>query len=297
MIKRMGPIALGEHKDFLPIYFHNEYVAIQNDQILSLDNEYFHLVITLKENIAYSFKQSPFGSFFIKKPTEIETFLDFESQITQKLKQKNIKKVIIRQPPSYYPHFVMRQWLEKADYRLKTQDVNQFITLSDHSENNLHKMELRKLNNAERKGLLFSHDPVSSLEEIHSFIAHCRLDVGLTVNITLDKLKNLFTAFPTSYDLYSIRQNKEILAACVVSKPLSDIYYYYLPATHPDHKSKSPMVLLLVSLIESLKSKGARLLDLGLSSINGNKQSGLYAFKKRMGAADTPSWVFEKEIG
>ena len=56
------------------------------------------------------------------------------------------------------------------------------------------------------------------------------------------------------------------------------------------------MVLLMVSLMESLTSKGAKLLDLGLSSIDGKKQSGLYAFKKRMGAKETASLVYEKDL-
>tara|TARA_Y100001972_G_scaffold129098_1_gene194161 strand:- start:1440 stop:2321 length:882 start_codon:yes stop_codon:yes gene_type:complete len=292
----MSPITLGEYKEFLPIYFHDEYIAIQNDQILVFKNEHFHTVITQKNEVGYSFRQSPFGSFFLKNSANLNLFLAFESQITQKLKQENIKKVILRQPPAYYDGFVSHDWLESAGYTHKTQDVNQYIPLTDHPEENLHKMEFRKLKNAEKEGLLFSHDPVSSLEEIHAFIAYCRSDVGLTVNITLDKLKSLFTTFPASYDLYSIRRNNEILAACVVSKPLPDIYYYYLPATHPDHKSKSPMVLLMVSLMESLTSKGAKLLDLGLSSIDGKKQSGLYAFKKRMGAKETASLVYEKDL-
>lgn len=292
----MGPNTRGEFKGFLPIYFHNEYVAIQNDQILTHENDHFHVVVTLKDGIAYSFRQSPFGSFVHKNNSSHEQFLDFEDQLTQILKQKNIQKVIVRQPPVYYPSFIGLKWLENTGYKLKTKDVNQFIPLTDHPEKNLHKMEFRKLNNAEKEGLLFSHDPVSTLEEIHAFIAHCRSDAGLTVNITLDKLKSLFTAFPNCYDLYSIRQNNEILAACVVSRPLPDIYYYYLPATHPNHKSKSPMVLLLVSLMESLRSKGASILDLGLSSIDGKKQTGLHAFKKRMGARETASLVFEKDL-
>ncbi len=292
----MGSITSGEFKDFLPIYFHNEYLAIQNDQIMAHENNHFQVVVTLKDGIAYSFRQSPFGSFIHKNNSSLEQFLDFEHQLTQKLKLENIQKVIIRQPPAYYNSFIDHSWLESAGYKLKLNDVNQYIPLTDHLENNLHKMEFRKLNNAEKEGLLFSHDPVSALEEIHSFIAFCRSDVGLTVNITLEKLKSLFAAFPTCYDLYSIRRNNEILAACVVSRPLPDIYYYYLPATHPDHKSKSPMVLLLVSLMEGMRSKGAGILDLGLSSIDGKKQSGLHAFKKRMGALDTPSLVFEKDL-
>ncbi len=292
----MGSFKPEEVKGLIPIYFHNEYVAIQGNQIVDFSNDDFHVVFTLHNGVAYSFKQSPFGSFFLKRSCTYERFLDFENQIIQHLKQKRIQKVVLRNPPFYYDSFISREWLEKAGYSLNIQDINQYIPLVDHPEEYLHKMEFRKLVGAERDGLLFSHDPISTLDEIHSFIAFCREDAGLAVNIPLEKLRKLFITFPSCYSLYSIRRDQKILAACVVSRPLPDIYYYYLPATHPDHKSKSPMVLLLVSLMESLKSKGAKILDLGLSSIDGKKQSGLYAFKKRMGAIETPSLVFEKDI-
>ncbi|XOV93300.1 MAG: GNAT family N-acetyltransferase [Bacteroidota bacterium] len=291
----MDSINSDNFSNSVPIYFTDEYIRAQNnDQIVVFKSNQFRFIVTLEGDVAYSFRQGPFGSIMNTQPTDFESFKSFQSEINRELKQKNIKKLIIRQPPTYYPSFIDSRWLKAVGYNRIISDVNQSLEVDQHPV--LHKMELRKLNTAVKEGLLFSHDSISDLEEIHSFIASCREDVGLTVNITLDKLTRLFETFPSDYSLYSVRKEREILAACIVSRPIPNIYYYYLPATHPNHKSKSPMVLLIVSLMETLKSRGGEILDLGLSSINGIQQSGLYAFKKRMGAKDTSSSIYERII-
>lgn len=294
----MGSLILHHLSNSVPIYFSEEYIKAQdNDQIVVFKGNQFQIVITLEGQQAHSFRQSPFGSFFCNQPTDYQSFSNFHKEIDKALQDKQIKKIIVRHPPDYYPSFIDPDWMIDSGYKRVKSDVNQYIILEDHPESNLHKMESRKLHSAEREGLLFSHDTISDLEDIHSFIASCRENAGLSVNITLEKLRLLFNSFPTNYSLYSVRKDQEILAACVVARPTPEIYYYYLPATHPDHKSKSPMVLLIVSLMETLKSQGAVILDLGLSSVNGIKQRGLYAFKKRMGARETYSFVYEKFIG
>lgn len=287
------------HKDnFLPVYFQQEYLNVHRDsEIVICKNNNFRIPFTLDKEVAYSFRQSPFGSFFMLRDSSFQVFEKFEEEICQDLLQKGIRKIIIRQPPEYYQSFIPSDWLVKVGFSVVSKDINQYIPLFGHPEEQLHKMEERKLRNANKVALLFSHDGYSALEEIHAFIAMCRADAGLSVNISLDKLHHLFQAYPSIYGLYTVRKGQEILAACVTAQPVPGVYYYYLPATHPNHKSKSPMVLLMVSLAETFQSKGGRLFDLGLSSVNGEKQKGLYGFKKRMGALETSSLVCEKIIG
>lgn len=292
------PYDFSTHEQFLPLYFQKEYINVhRSSNIRYFQDRQFTFIASLTDDLAYSFRQSPFGSFFIHQPANFDQFSAFEQDVTSVLTNNGISKIRIRHAPEYYSSFIESKWLNNSGYQLITSDVNQFLDLNDSPESHLHKMETRKLNRANQEGLLFKKESITAVKEIHSFIALCRADAGLSVNISLDKLKSLFEAFPLYYGLYSVRKDKEILAACVVSKPVQDIYYYYLPATHPDHRSKSPMVLLLLSLAELFKSNGARIFDLGLSSIDGEKQSGLYDFKRRMGAKETSSLLFEKIIG
>ncbi len=60
--------------------------------------------------------------------------------------------------------------------------------------------------------------------------------------------------------------------------------------------SESPMVFLIVSMANWCKERNIDFLDLGISSIEGQLQQGLYDFKKRMGAIDAEKWTFELEL-
>ncbi len=293
----MGSTPLSLKDNLLPLYFQKDYLNVHNDNNIVVYNDgSFMIPFALNDKTAYSFKQSPFGSFIKSGDIDYDTFQKFEKEVVQELIQKGVQKVIIRHPPNYYNNFISDDWLIQAGYQATTKDINQYINLSESVENQLHKMEKRKLLHASRDELLFTNEKVSALEEVHSFITMCRKAAGLVINIDAKKLKSLVQSFPSQYKFYTIRKKQEILAACIVAIPTPNIFYYYLPATNPKYKSMSPMVSLLVFLIDLFQSKGGSIFDLGLSSINGVRQEGLYTFKKRMGALEIPSLLYEKII-
>jgi lipid II:glycine glycyltransferase (peptidoglycan interpeptide bridge formation enzyme) len=72
--------------------------------------------------------------------------------------------------------------------------------------------------------------------------------------------------------------------------------YYFLPATGVDFLSESPMVFLIVAMANWCKERNIQFLDLGISSVEGHLQQGLYDFKKRMGAKDSEKWTLEQSL-
>jgi hypothetical protein len=83
------------------------------------------------------------------------------------------------------------------------------------------------------------------------------------------------------------------MASCIMVQPDEQCWYYFLPATAVEHLSKSPMVLLIKELTEVCEAKGLEYLDLGIASVEGFKQKGLFEFKERMGALESPKRTLE----
>lgn len=251
------------------------------------------MYFSLDQTKAHSLGRSPFGGIRIKKPYTTQDLAAFIQLLRTKLQELRAPSISITLPPPYYPGFVTREELLDLEFTETVSEWNQFVELQN--EISIHEMQQRKLRKSEQ--LRFQKEPSENLPEIHKFIAKCRLQQGLEINIDLPKLEKLWALFPDEYECYSIRKDGTLISAAIMVLVSDKICYYYLPATDQEYKSESPMVRLLSELYKTYQTLGYQIMDLGISSINGKKQEGLYDFKQRMGAYDTNRSTLTLKIG
>ncbi|MFY0686965.1 MAG: hypothetical protein JXQ90_07370 [Cyclobacteriaceae bacterium] len=233
---------------------------------------------------------SPFGSIVHAGDISFETFKEYMISLLDLLKKQGYKKLTIVHPSSCYTQMVSANWLKEMGFSVMHTDDNQHIDLT--KPLSIHSMEKRKLAKLNQTHAIRKLLP-PEYESLHQFIEKCRRQQGLTINIKLDTLLNLVSRLPDLYDAWVSVYKGKWTSAVLVTRVTPTIAYYYLPATDQVYKKHSPMVQLLDHIKSYYQGLGFITLDLGISSINGKKQEGLFQFKERMGAERTDKYTFE----
>lgn len=247
------------------------------------------LVFNCQNDIATSLNRSPFGSMWLKEKCNQSTFEAFIAFVRQALSEHDIHRMEVTIPSSIYSEFAPATFWMKVGFQLATQEVNQHLGVNASFEQNLHHMEKRKLKKLQEGKLVFQMEPPTKeiIGECHAFIARCRKEQGLTINITIEKLLQLHASLPKKYSFFTARSGMELVAAVITCEVDQKHMYYFLPATDPLYRKDSPMVGLVNLIYQHCKQQGKQFLDLGISSINGQLQQGLYDFKHRLGAVES----------
>jgi len=295
MIIRTSPDYNKFHATY-PIYLTSEYLECQEyENFLEYESDCFLFQCSINEGVATSISKSPFGSIYVKNVFNKEQLINFLCMVESDLKEKNVSKLIIKLPSSIYQSFIDGTYYTSNGYDLMFEDINQHIILNDEWETSIHQMQKRKLNSLKNEGFEFRKLESEELEIAHQFITACRLSQGLEINIAKDLLLKLNNA-TSAYDVFGVFRDQKMSSVCICVKVTSEIAYYYLPATSPLFRNKSPMVLLIAGIVDHYYQSGFKYFDLGISSIEGKTQETLKIFKERMGGINTLKPVVSKNL-
>ncbi len=278
--------------DFLfyqPAYLHAQnyenpvaFTAIDQSKLMAA------IVFNCKNDLATSLSKSPFGAIWVNPNLSLESIKHFLAFIKETLAGDSICKMQVTLPSAIYSSFNRDIW-KSIDFEVILEETNQHILIDGDFESKLHLMERRKLKKLRSGKIKISMEPTSTdvLSECHRFIADCRADQGLKINIELDKLMDLCFSLQGKYDVFTARSGDQLVSAVITCRVNQNHMYYYLPATDYRYRKQSPMVGLVELIYQKCSRLNIQHLDLGVSSTNGELQQGLYDFKERLGALPT----------
>jgi hypothetical protein len=246
---------------------------------------------------AISLPNAPYGGLQVNESVPSQEIIPWLEWVKKTLYGMGIKKIRNRCKPDFlmssFEKRIMAK-LEKVGFKESFSDSNQFLSIKGPLQQRLHAMELRKLSQCRKLGYKLVEESPALLEEVYYFIAQARANRNIPLSITYDQMQQFFMAYPEKYRIMSIFDKKNLrLATCIVVNPEPDTLYYFLPATAISALPKSPMVLLIAELYHYCQSRSIRFLDLGLSSVEGHVQQGLFDFKQNMGAYVSPKRTFD----
>jgi hypothetical protein len=268
------------------LFFKDTYQECQEyGNLRTLEDDYFFICFCVHDSSAVSLPKSLFGSVFSKRNYTLVDLKNFISRLKITLQKEGVTKLELIHPSNIYQSVTFEE-LIKVGFTNQWKDINQHIALTLDWPSMIHKMEKRKLQKLNRDGYRFSEMDYTRLKESYDFIRKRRDEQGLVINIAFERLQKLYER-THSYQLFGVFFEAELVSTCICVQITSSIAYYYLPATHPDYKKDSPMVLLIHGLVDHYRSKGFTILDMGVSSKEGSVQKSLHAFKERMGAVST----------
>lgn len=243
---------------------------------------------------AVSGRQATFGSIDLDESVSKEEMDWFINAFVKELEGNLIEEIEIRHYPSYFKKAELVQAsLLSNSFKLSVNEVDQFIRVDKRSFYEVaRKDEVSRADKCKKAGLQFEIAPVAKLPEIYSLVESTLLRNGHKASMSFEDLKKAVYSCPENYILFAL-WDTDILAAAAVSVVLSDtVLYNFYHADNVVYRSKSAMTYLLKNIYEYCQSNRFRILDLGISTENGELNRGLFNFKKQRGAVSCSKSTF-----
>jgi hypothetical protein len=268
---------------FAPINRQNSWFSVQKPGLIGC--------FDLERKKASSLPYAPWGSIWKTAEVDYRGFEDWKEELIQLAREQKIETIVIKHPPSFYQGAISHEWIQKVGFEKVSKEINQHLDLTNPIT--LHEMEKRKLTKSQDTITVHSS---KNWQQVYTWLQEWRTIQNIPLNIEWDHLQYLTNAFPDRYESWMAKWNDIEIALCITVKVTSQHIYYFLPATHPDYRQMSPMVVLLHHMANHYAHAGYNWFDLGQSSIEGIRQNGLYQFKKRMGAFDSEKIIYELDL-
>ncbi|WP_461084403.1 GNAT family N-acetyltransferase [Spirosoma flavus] len=292
-------------------FFFNELSHLQQQQ----DGQ-FHLLTALNQttqqadarcaffirsNEAVSPGAAPFGSieFTEKLPDSIlDEFLDTLTESVRATATTTFR--LVNYPHCYAPGQARRltRKLFRHGFRVVETNQNFFLPINNQDFASLVEPEQRRrLNKCRNADFQFSQWKNPPFTTVVDFLKETRQQQGYRLTLSPERLTELLQNFPDQFLVFAVTDGPNLAALTVAVRVRHDILYNFMPASHPDYRTFSPMVMLTDGLYTYCQQQGIRLLDLGVSlDSNHCPKPSLMRFKRNLGAVTSPKLIFEKVL-
>ena len=227
-----------------------------------------------------------FGGFFPVdgKPT---TALEFNSVFKKFQSQTSVTSDWEwKLPPSYfYPEIFQSQYEVMNDTILtEINDMNQHVVVADWNFGCLSKGNKKKFRQAIEANLIFQRASLADISKCYEILLNNRSSLGVKVSMSEDEIYASLSKFPDHYKMFFAKVHENIVAMCLTVDIAPTVRYVLYWADNLDFRNISPVVFLFERLMARCIHEGIEILDLGISSVNGEVNEGLLAFKHNLGA-------------
>jgi lipid II:glycine glycyltransferase (peptidoglycan interpeptide bridge formation enzyme) len=231
---------------------------------------------------------APFAGIESNTNSDIELFL---GEITLELSKRNARSLEIKQAPSFYQTLEseeIHKGFLKSGFVATSSDCNQYLSISPQIEFEalIEAQKRRRLKNAKKMGMhvqLFEH---IDLDDWYQVYAEGRMDRGFPITISNEKYNTLSRLRPDIYTYAGVFLKEELIASAIFVRVSKTVMYYFVAASSPRFAHLSPTVLLIEAMYNKALNEQCEYLDLGISSVSGELNEGLHAFKRHIGAQD-----------
>jgi hypothetical protein len=254
----------------------------------------------LESSLAKSPYRSPYGSFNFSESSSSEFLSEFVSFTEQKLKDKGVKSILLRNPPDAYDPGKserLQNILLQLKYKIELEEVSTVIPVGEDSfESLLQRSHKKKLKKCRESGFVFRFLSLDHLEEVYGFLKTVREEKNYALSMSLDELKKTADVFPSNYLLSVVKDKGTIIAANISIYVNSRVLYNFYHDHLSIYDGVSPVVMLNEGLHDYCQQHRFKLLDLGTSTINGKPDTELITFKVRLGGQPTRKLTFVKSL-
>ncbi|MCC2545117.1 GNAT family N-acetyltransferase [Hymenobacter sp. BT175] len=243
--------------------------------------------------------QAPFGAVQLADvpAAVLESFLE---TVHATLRAHGLSRLRLRSYPfAYDPAGSARltHVLRRLGYAVELAELNNHLALNSSFESRLHPSERRRLQKCRRHGFVFEQEPPLLLPLAYDFLARCREEKGQQLSLPLERLQELFVAFPRQHFLFSVRDAAGQWAALTVAIQVSSqVLYNFYPASPLAFNGFSPVVMLNEGLHTFGRANGMQLLDLGTSTLPTGLNHSLLQFKRHLGGVLSLKLTFAKQL-
>ncbi len=261
-------------------------------KILAFKNTKVKMVIALglSEQIARSPFSAPFGGFVpISNTIAIEEIDEVVLALIDWINKKNIKKLIITQPPDIYDQSMnskIHNSLIRNGFNISNFELNFHFKLTDFNfdyfiNNVLWRNGRKNLKIALKSQLNFRRVEGIERQEAYNIILKNRTERGYELKLDYAELEE--TSKFIDMEFFLIEKDHLPIAAAVVYIVKSNIALVVYWGSILKYQDYKPINFLSLRLIEYYLKQGIDILDIGPSSINSFPDYGLCNFKESIG--------------
>lgn len=180
------------------------------------------------------------------------------------------------------------------DFRARPPEVNQHISVSPGDfSNTIKRNERKKLRQCHEQNFHFRKLTNQQLTEAYDLISDSRVRNNFPVSMTLSGLSKMFQVFKQHYHLFGVYDGEKLIATAVSIRVSNKVLYNFYHGDLYEYRRLSPTVMLLEGVYKYCQANRISILDLGVSSVNGELNQGLYDFKKNCGSTSTKKLTLE----
>jgi hypothetical protein len=194
----------------------------------------------------------------------------------------------------------LAETLRQRGYQVSLAEQNYYLDLARDYEAHLHPSARRRLRAAQRAGLVLEQEPPLLLPWAYEFISACRAERGQpSLSLSLERLQELFRAFPRQHFLLSVREpgSGQWAALTVAIQASEQVLHNFYPASPLAFNHLSPAVLLTGGLHQLGRDLGLQALDLGRSTLGGREpHASLLRFKRHLGGIPSLKLTWQKSL-
>jgi hypothetical protein len=256
--------------------------------IVDLKGTEFLIPYRSSNGVLYSPGRATFGGI-IGKTGSIPDEQVFNEFLKNKF-VKNSSYLVIRFPPCYYrpenfsPQIEFFKNLKVKNY---TVDLNQHVDLSKWKYEDLSHGNRKKMRQFQESLGKFSQIGPSDFVEAYEILLESRKRLGTTLSIEKERLEKEIRKEDGVYKLFASKIANNITAVALTVQIDDETEYVLYWGDSIKYRSFSPVVSLFLGLRESFIDQRIRTIDLGVSSVSGITNPGLYRFKKNLGALES----------
>jgi hypothetical protein len=300
----------------IPIYFEQGFLFNELPHVHQQNNGCVHLLSALntatrlvearcyfsvQSTKAVSPAAAPFGSIEFAGNLPDHVLNDFIQRLTQVAANVGAKTLqLVNYPHCYAPVQAdkLTGLLVKQGFSLTETSGNFHIPVTNQPfEQTITSAEYRRLQRCQHASFQFNEWLNPDIDFVTSYLVKARMLQNYPLSIPASRLADLLCLFPDKFVVFVVKDGSTVAALTIAVRVRKDILYYYLPASHPDYRSFSPMVMLIAGLYRYCQQHGISLLDLGVSLDNNRlPKPSLMRFKRNVGAQESLKLTFEKSL-
>ena len=269
------------------LFTREDYLHVNSDvDILNFNHEDSFINYVIKNSVAYCPYQSSFSLFSGKLHIEI-IFKFIES-----LKGK-VTKVSFTLPPLFYLEAKDQlNVLLDAGFKITRIEIAQFIPEITNLKSGLNAGNKNLINKKDQIEIETRQLSINELDECYEMLLENSHLKGYSLTMTKERVHLLMKTFPSHFLLYGTYLKGELIATSVSIRISNQILYQYAWAHKEDYKKLSPLVYHNYFLSQELGTE-VKQFDLGVSSLEGKINRGIFRFKKNLGASFSKKYYLE----
>jgi hypothetical protein len=249
--------------------------------------------------------RSPFrgtyGNISFKEDLDLRTKYQCVDELIAFMKSINAKRVEIISAPfahdlhqctSFFNIFLNKQ------FGIINQEINHTLVVDEIPlVEKMMRNNKKRLNKCIREGFVFEEvSTVNDIAEVYQTLKENREGNGHKMSMSLDQIMDMYKVFKEKMYFFKGSQNGVCAVGGLCIKINPKVLYVFYWGDKPGYQQYSPVAFMANGIYEFARKNQFKMMDAGISTLNGEPNFGLITFKENLGFSTSLKLTYAKEL-